>query len=54
MEMSKEAREALNAYNRKRYAENKEKFKEYRAKYWERKAAELKERTGTKGEKENG
>ena len=40
MAMSEAAREARKQYKREWYARNKEKQREYTARYWERKAAE--------------
>ena len=40
--MSKEARAARNAYRRKWYAANKDKCKASQARYWAKKAAEMK------------
>ena len=40
--MNEKAKEARRAYKRKWYQENKDKVKAYNAKYWSKKAAELK------------
>lgn len=39
-EMSNAAREAQNAYKRAWYKNNRDKQREYNARYWERKAAQ--------------
>ena len=39
--MSKEARDAYNAYRREKYKQNPQKQREYSARYWERRAAGL-------------
>lgn len=41
MKLSKEAREARNAYFRKWRKANAEKVKRYNSKYWEKKAQEM-------------
>lgn len=43
--MNEAARKALNAYNRKWRAENKDRVKEYNRRYWEKKAKAENENT---------
>ena len=47
--MTPEARKAQREYKRKWQQQNKDKVREQQARYWEKKAAEMREKSGENG-----